>query len=238
MQHKRYLILDDLRGITLVSMILYHAAWDLAYIFGVPMPWYGSIAAHIWQQSICWVFILLSGFCWKLGHHPLKRGLCVFMAGLVISLVTLFLPQNERIFFGVLTLIGSCMLLMIPLHTFFQRVSPTIGLALSAVLFALTYQLDSGSLPAFFYQGFLGAYLGFTPAGFYSADYFPLLPWVFLFFAGYFLQALLQYNEVLDRFSWRGIRPLTLLGKHSLLIYMLHQPILYGVLSLFFAKNA
>ena len=59
--------LDWIRGITLVSMILYHGAWDLVYLFGANWDWYRSKGAYVWQQSICWTFILLSGFCWALG---------------------------------------------------------------------------------------------------------------------------------------------------------------------------
>ena len=57
----RYAGLDTLRGVTLVSMMAYHACWDLVYIFGMDWDWYGSFGAYLWQQSICWTFILLSG---------------------------------------------------------------------------------------------------------------------------------------------------------------------------------
>lgn len=58
----RCALLDELRGLDLISMMLYHGMWDLVYLFGVRAPWYGSWQGELWQQSICWVFILLSGF--------------------------------------------------------------------------------------------------------------------------------------------------------------------------------
>lgn len=67
--------LDSLRGLTLVSMIAYHACWDLVYLYGMPWDWYRSFWAYAWQQSICCTFILLSGYCWQMGRHPLRRGL-------------------------------------------------------------------------------------------------------------------------------------------------------------------
>ena len=83
----RYALLDELRGLDLVSMMLYHACWDLMFLFGIWMDWYIGWPGRLWQQSICWVFILLSGFCVPLGHHTLKRGAQVFAAGaLVITL--------------------------------------------------------------------------------------------------------------------------------------------------------
>jgi len=63
----RCALLDELRGLDLISMMLYHGMWDLVYLFGVRAPWYGSWQGELWQQSIRWVFILLSGFCLPLG---------------------------------------------------------------------------------------------------------------------------------------------------------------------------
>ena len=59
----RYQLLDTLRGFSLVSMILFHACWDLVYLFGYDWPWYKGTPGYLWQQSICWMFILISGFC-------------------------------------------------------------------------------------------------------------------------------------------------------------------------------
>ena len=70
----RYALLDELRGLDLVSMMLYHGCWDLVNLFGIQADWYYGLPGHLWQQSICWVFILLSGFCVQLGHHTLRRG--------------------------------------------------------------------------------------------------------------------------------------------------------------------
>ncbi len=63
----RYALLDELRGLDLLSMIGYHACWDLIFLFGMSAAWYTGWQGHLWQQSICWVFILLSGFCLPLG---------------------------------------------------------------------------------------------------------------------------------------------------------------------------
>ena len=51
-------------------MIAYHACWDLVYLFHADWDWYRGTGAYIWQQSICWTFILLSGFCFSLGRRP------------------------------------------------------------------------------------------------------------------------------------------------------------------------
>lgn len=63
----RYALLDELRGLDLISMMLYHGTWDAVYLFGVAVPWYAGTPGRLWQQSICWGFILLSGFCLPMG---------------------------------------------------------------------------------------------------------------------------------------------------------------------------
>jgi len=231
---KRFLLLDALRGFTMLSMILYHFLWDLVYIAQIPVHWYHGTGAYIWQQSICQTFIILSGFCWSFGRQPLKRGLIVFWSGGLITLVTMLLMPENLVLFGVLTLIGSCMILMIPLDHILKNIKPTpIFVALFAtvlILFIVLHPASNG-YPEYAKGNLLTAYLGFPAKEFYSTDYFPLLPWFLLFVAGYLL------HKLCLRLGWLEIPvlkknlfpPLTFLGRHSLLIYMLHQPILYGI---------
>ena len=77
-------------------MMLYHACWDMMFLFGIWMDWYAGMPGRLWQQTICWVFILLSGFCVQLGHRTLKRGAQVFAAGALVTVVTLvFMPEDR-----------------------------------------------------------------------------------------------------------------------------------------------
>ena len=244
--------LDTLRGITLISMAVYHAMWDLVYLFGLRADWYNETPGYLWQQSICWCFILLSGFCWGLGRKPLKRGLMVFGGGALVTAVTVLVMPAERVVFGVLTLIGSAMLLMIPLHTLFRKIPAQlapIGALASVLLFFLTRNVARGSfgfegirlgaVPTAFYQNYLTAYFGFPPDGFYSTDYFPLLPWFFLFLTGYFIFRR-AVSPLIRRKKEAGgsspapaaMKPFCWIGRHSLILYLLHQPVIYGVFQL------
>ena len=263
---ERLALLDSLRGLTLISMILYHASWDAVYMAGADWPWYRSRAGFIWQQSICWTFILLSGFCVPFSSRLLKRGLEVFGAGALVMLVTNLVLPEDRVIFGVLTLIGSCMLLMIPLRKVLggdisgkpassgndvQKASganrAVILFAIFAVLFVLFKDVNYGeigtgmlhrivpaipklaiSLPKGLYANLVTAYFGFPPADFYSTDYFSLLPWTLLYLCGYELHWIFKAAGVLDApIMKKEIKPLAFMGRHSLFIYLLHQPILY-----------
>ena len=201
----RYALLDELRGLDLVSMMLYHACWDMMFLFGIWMDWYAGMPGRLWQQTICWVFILLSGFCVPLGHRTLKRGAQVFAAGALVTVVTLVFMPEDRVVFGVLTFLGSAMLLTGVLEPLLKKIPPAAGLAVSAVLFALTYHLDERWL------GFGGLRLALPDA------------WYFLH--GVVGRARMEplRRSVCPALGW--------MGRHSLLLYLLHQPVIYGVLS-------
>lgn len=238
---RRYALLDTIRGATLISMIVYHASWDLVHLFDMDWPWYRGSAGFLWQQSICWAFILLSGFCWPLGRRPVRRGLGVLAAGTAVSIVTVLFVPDSRILFGILTMLGACMLLMAPLDRVLRRVPAAAGVAGCAVLFFLSWGVPHGyagiaglplvRLPRALYHGAAAAFLGFMPEGFFSTDYFPLLPWVFLFAAGYFICRLFCRHNLLERCLSPGLPGLDALGKRSLFIYVIHQPVLYLCMS-------
>lgn len=242
---KRLHFLDALRGFTLINMIAFHGLWNLVYLFGVKADWYVGTPGYLWQQWICWTFILLSGFCWNFSRNHVKRGALVFGGGALVTAVTCLVMPESRIVFGVLTCIGSCMLLMIPAEKLLRKIPAGAGLALSFGLFAVLRNVSSGSLgfealvicplPGSLYRNLFTAYLGFPYPGFFSTDYFPLLPWFFLFVTGYFLFRFLDERNLNEKLFARGQVPvLNWLGRHSLMVYLLHQPVLYGLCLLFF----
>lgn len=237
---QRYALLDSLRGLALINMIIYHGAWNMVYIYGFEWDWYRGREAYLWQQSICWTFILLSGFCWSMGKSHLKNGVLVFGGGLLVTAVTLLVMPSNRVISGVLTCIGSCILLLIPLERFLRKLPPSWGGIVGFFLFLLTRGANGGylgiggirlvELPEGWYQGVLGIWMGFPYPGFYSTDYFSILPWFFLFLTGYFLYQLCQKRGWLQKKIVQvGVPGLETLGRNSLLIYLLHQPILYLV---------
>ena len=236
---ERLSLLDALRGFALLNMVLYHILYDVVYIFGHPIGWYQSAAGYVWEQFICWSFILLSGFCFSLGSRPIKRGLLVFGAGCVISLVTMFVMPEQRVRFGILSLIGCCMLLTRLCLPLMKRILPEIGILFCFALFCFTKALPFGgfgwgdtvliSLPDWLYSAQWLYPIGLPNSDFFSSDYFPLFPWLFLYWTGWFAF-----------YMWRNVRNckvlkikipvLDWLGRYSLWIYIIHQPIVYGIL--------
>lgn len=240
----RYSFFDLVRGITLVSMIIYHAVWDMVYLFGLDLAWYHTWAAYYWQQSICWSFIFLSGFCQIFSRSGWRRGLQVLVAGLAVSFVTMIFMPHNYIIWGILTLLGSCMLLVSLMRPMLAKINAAAGLILSIFLFSLLRNIAQGyigfsafmiyNLPDSLYINLFTAYLGFPYSGFHSADYFGLLPWLFLYTAGFFAG---RFTAVLGGLKYlQGVssQPLVWLGRNSLAVYLLHQPLIYGILYLYF----
>lgn len=130
------------------------------------------------------------------------------------------------------------------LEKWMEKVPPVVGLAGSMFLFYFTRYAADGylqlghwliTLPGFLYANYFTAYLGFYPFGFFSTDYFPLTPWLFLFWAGFYLHHLAERTAQSLRPLRRSVcPPLGWLGRNSLMLYLLHQPVIYGVLTVVF----
>lgn len=240
----RYRTIDVLRGLAIVFMVAYHITWDLVHIHGVAWPWFTGHGGWMVQRSIRWMFVLISGFCFLMGKHPVKRGLITLGCGAVVTLVTLLVLPEHPIHFGILTFLGSAMVLSAAGKPILKKCNPYAGFFLCLLLFLLTQDAESERLtfcgrelvrlPAWLYSNLFTAYLGFPGMAFSSSDYVPLIPWLFSFWMGYFAY------RIVEKRRWQGLlttvscKPLEWLGRHSLIIYLAHQPVIYGVLCLAF----
>lgn len=217
--------LDALRGLCILFMVGIHLVLDLK-----GFDYTGSWLFHFLRVWGSVLFLLISGICVTLGSHSLRRGLIVFAAGLLCTAVTVgmyllrFADSSILILFGVLHCLGLCMILW-PL---FRRAPVWVLGLCAAVLLGLGYwfQTFHVSVPGLFP-------LGLTTKAFRSADYFPMLPHLGWFLLGAILGKTV-YREKKTRLprvnsQAAPIRALCWCGRQSLIIYLLHQPILYGM---------
>ena len=113
---RRVILFDELRGVMILSMLAYHICYDLAEVVRLPgMGWFYSDAAGWWQLSICGTFILISGACCFYSKNNLKRGLRLFLLGMLFTLVTALIVPDLLIVFGLLHFLGIAVLLAVPL---------------------------------------------------------------------------------------------------------------------------
>ena len=176
------------------------------------------------------LFLLLSGTSITLGHHHIRRGLVVFGCGMLITLVTFVMSRLNMlnsafiIRFGVLQCLGSCMLLWSIFRRLPKWALAAIGLALVIVgLYFSTLRVETNWLYP----------IGLITPAFSSGDYFPLLPHFGFFLIGA-AAGRIFYAQKKTLFPWVNeksilLRPLIFLGRHSLWVYLLHQPILNGL---------
>ena len=226
---KRIWELDALRGLCVLGMILVHLLYNLDAAGIVPM----SGPMHLLQRWGSVAFLLISGICVTLGRRHIRRGLAVFACGLLCTAVTggmYLLGLADRgilIWFGVLHCLGSCMLLW----TLFSRL-PRWSLALSGLAAAAVGLLMTSMRVDFPWLIFLGLR---TP-DFASADYFPLLPNLGWFLLGAWLGRLLyrEHRSLIPNAPVNNplLRALCFIGRHSLIVYLLHQPLLTAVIGL------
>ncbi len=225
--------LDALRGVFILCVVIVHTIFDLQ-IFGfigeeTPLLFnvirdYGGI-----------LFILISGICVTLGSHSFRRGVIVFLCGMVITGVTYamyFIDHSNKdllIHFGVLHLLGLCMILY-PLY----KKLPLWAAAVFGVLIILLGFVFSplrSDVP-------LSFVIGIIPKGYVAADYFPLVPNMGWFMIGSVLgRTVYQSREsLMPRFPYeaRPVKFFSFCGRHSLWIYMLHQPVIYGIVLLLY----
>ena len=227
---KRIWELDALRGLCILGMVVVHFIYDLVELYGLIKWEYPPLFTFV-QQWGGVLFLLISGICVTLGSRCIRRGALVFGCGVVVSAVTYgmyyfdFSGKGIIIYFGVLHCLGACMLLW----PVFRRLPHWALALLGAVLVAVGLYLRT--LPGAAFPWLMP--LGLPWEGFASSDYFPLLPYLGFFLLGSALGKSVYRNKesLLPRVNTKNylVRFFLVCGKHSLLIYMLHQPILSGI---------
>ena len=251
---KRNHFIDAYRGFTMISMILYHSCYDYFIAFGRNPDFIRSKAAYLWQQSICISFILVSGIVWPLGKkHAVKRGLILILLGTAITFVTVIFMPSESIYYGILTFMGIATLITVLYDKILYIRKKTSGsngngkfpaglvhIIICLILFALTKHLPNGYIgsrfhllmrfPETLYSYPALAVLGLPPADFFSADYFPVIPWIFMYITGYHLGIIILKNETFQQIGTHRVPFLSWLGTKSLLVYIIHQPVCFGII--------
>ncbi len=241
---KRVGIVDETRGIAVISMIIYHLYFDITYFYGVDLGKLIDVAMDWWQPFIAGTFIFVSGIAANYSKNNFKRGVTCFFVGMCFTFATAFITPHAPIYFGVLHLLGISMMIYGFIGSFISRVPWGIGLVLFALLYFLTLNIPNGymgfnwlfriDMPDALYGARLLFPLGFPANGFASLDYFPLLPHFMLFLSGSCLGVLFKSGRAAKGMYMVRFSGLAFIGRHALLIYILHQPVLIAILELIF----
>ncbi|MDD1774330.1 MAG: DUF1624 domain-containing protein [Methanobacterium sp.] len=250
--NQRFWEIDFLRGIAVILMIIFHFLFDLSFFGILPLDLTSGIL-WFFPRLIAGIFIFLVGISLYLSYARsenlgtfktsseffmkyLKRGVWIFSLGLFITLATWIFIPSEFIIFGILHFIGLAIILGYPLLKLNEKYR-YLNLFTGLILIISGIYLAGYT---FNFQWLL--WLGFIPQNLYTVDYFPLLPWLGVISMGIFMGSILYQNYkrkyvLPDLSRYSSIKIFTFLGRHSLIIYFIHQPILIVLLYLLGVVN-
>ena len=229
---ERFYEIDALRGIAIILMISYHTLYDLYYFTSINVNLWSGTFWSIGRASAS-IFIFLVGVSLTISFSRIKdrykkteiinkyfiRGTYTFSLGLLITAMTYLFLDRGTIYFGILHFIGLSIIIAYP----FLRLK-NINLLLGSAIIVTGFYLKTLTMNTPYL-----IFLGLRPESFYTLDYFPLFPWFGIVLIGICFGNTFYPNgkrkiKVPD--IQKYIRPLTILGKNSLIIYLIHQPLL------------
>lgn len=233
---KRLWELDALRGVAIFLMVVFHFVFDLRVFFGFEEISYLEGFWYYEGRVAAITFIMLVGVVSSLIHqreeHEVAlqknsyRGLRLIGLGLIITLVTFVLMRDNTIWFGILHFLGLSILISIPMCKYRWT-----NVLLAIILFAGYFPIRN-----LYTDSYTGLIFGIMPANFASYDHYALIPWL-----GYVLIGIALGNWIyadgkafIKREPTAPEKALAKIGKYSLWIYLIHQPILLGIMWLYF----
>lgn len=227
-------LFDILRWIALLAMIFFHGNYMALHLFWIDVDLFSY---NTWQKIgfAIWVsFITLSGYVNAYGYNKrsfrenmkrgLKRAWYLALFASLISLVTSTFFYEQRISWGIIHFFALASLLQSLFSKFSWWIFPSIVASFLLSNFISGITVDTPYLVP----------LGLSPSGYYSADYYPLFPWFWYVLMGQWIGLLLSKSwieQVLARMKFPRFALFLFLGKHSLIIYIIHTPVLYVLFS-------
>lgn len=215
----RYPFLDFLRGIAILLMIFFHFCYDLNFFGFLNIDFNRDLFWFILPRVIVFLFLICVGLSLEVAYNNkikwkkfFKNWSKIVVGALAVSLVTHFAFKENWVYFGTLHCIAAGQILSLPFLKK-PRLALTIGLLMFSLFLFSSY--DWVFPPEDYFEG-------------KSVDFIPLFPWMGIILFGIFC-----YSIKIHQWSVQ-IKWINLLGQHSLMIYLIHQPILFVLVYLAF----
>lgn len=237
-------LFDVVRGFSVISMVLFHLCYDLRFIYGLPLGFFQPPFQDVWRASISWTFLFVAGCMCSFSRNNFKRAIRYLLAAAAIYLVTKLVAVDTPISFGIIFCMGGSTLVFHLLDT--VHLAPT-GICAAVILFVVFLILrgvPSGyvgigsatlTLPHWLYATKHLAFIGLPGPGFASGDYYPLIPFTFMYLTGAAIGRMWHKQGYPTWFGRISCAPLQFVGRHALPIYILHQPLILALIELWLA---
>lgn len=236
-------LLDLLRGFAIIYVMLYHLLYDLIFFGGMDLPFFFTE----WWETVHQLFLIIlfgvSGVCAGFSKNVLKRGATLLLMGELLTIGTAVLMPEDVIVFGVLSCFGTIMLVYGVIAPLLKKL-PNIVIFVVFTLLTVVFfdfarneslfllftrvQLDLPDNINYLYP------IGITSESFRSADYFPLIPYGFIFLAGTAFSDFVKSGQLPKLFYKAKLPVINFLGRNSLWVYIIHQPVFMLITYLIF----
>lgn len=231
-------VFDLVRGFSVISMVLFHLCYDLKFIAGAQLAWFAPPLQDVWRCSISWTFLFVAGCMFPLSRDNLRRAAEYGAVALAIWIVTSVVAVDVPISFGIIYCMFVCTLVAWALHLLGLLPRGRAAAVVLVVMFLALQGLADGTVgigalswdvPSELYSTPWLSWLGLPGPGFTSGDYYPLLPYLALYLAGAALGTRWS-RKGYPEWAYRAhIAPLNFVGRHALLVYIAHQPVILGI---------
>lgn len=223
-------IIDFWRGLAVIGMIIYHIVFDLEFTFGIGLNLIDSYLFERFADIVLVSFLLLVGFSTYIIYNrsaayslfiskQFKRILLTFVSAFIVSVATYIFDKAYFVFFGVLHLITISMIVLL----FLARYRRTL-LIVSLLIFVVTHYVGA-------YNNLFFNVLGLGNLNITTFDFVPVFPWLAFPFLGFvFGDFILNFAKWLNPYFSGKFGFVLALGRNSLKVYILHQPLVLALL--------
>ena len=222
-------IIDALRGLAVSLMVIHHALYNMAAFLGAPWWLYSNPVFDVLQAFFIGLFIMISGVSSRFSRGNVERGAIVIVIAVIITYVTF--RMDMPITFGILHLLGFLMIFYGLTQKLWDRMPKILApiiytvLTIASALARMFFSPVSNSLVM---RDILSV-LGWRQTGFVSYDYQTILPWIFVFLFGTWAGGYIRERKFPAWFYELKVPFFPVVGRHALIIYVLHQPVLFGI---------
>lgn len=228
-------LLDFLRGAAIVYVMLYHLLYDLIYFQGIDMPFFHTDLFEVIHKIFVGILIIVSGICSGFSRNTVKRGAELYLMGSILTIFTDIFMHDMVFVFGALSFFGAMMVICGICRPLIDKINCFVLFAAGLLMYIITFDFPNGGVLHLFFtditiplpEDAIYSYaIGIKPKGFHSSDYFPLIPNGFLYIMGAALSGIIARGGMPRLFYGRIRVPvINFLGRHSLLFYIIHQPL-------------